>query len=260
MVLTGLSEGPPLLFGVPIEPLTMDGTVARCRAMIEAGIPVHHVSLNASKTVLMQDCPRLFAIVRDAGLVSADGQSVVWAARALGVRLPERVAGIDLMGRLLALAEVEGWPVFFLGAAQPVLSTFEQVVRTRLPRLRIAGSHHGYFDDDGRVAEAIARSGARLLFVAMPSPRKEYFLADRMSSLGPVFAMGVGGSFDVWAGLIRRAPRWVQRAGLEWLYRLLQEPGRMWRRYLVGNLRFAGLVVRAALRPPRHSPGDSGPC
>ena len=244
------------LFGVRLDLLTMQQTVERCRDLIEAKRPVQHVVINAGKAVMMQNVPGLREIVQNCDLVNADGQSVVWAGRLLGIAVPERVTGIDLMGKLLALAENEGYPVFFLGATQEVLDIFVTEVRRRLPRLQIAGARNGYFGSDAgadaEVAAEVAASGARLLMVAMSSPRKEFFLAEQLPKMGPVFAMGVGGSFDVWAGKTRRAPAWMQRAGLEWFYRFLQEPRRMWKRYLVGNTRFMLLVLkeRSALRRP----------
>jgi N-acetylglucosaminyldiphosphoundecaprenol N-acetyl-beta-D-mannosaminyltransferase len=231
------------LFGVALDPLTMDETLAHCRRLIEARTPVQHVVLNAGKVVQMADDPGLREIIRNCALVNADGISVVWAGRLLGVPIPERVTGIDLMERLLAVAAVEAWPVFFLGARREVLEEFVRVVRQRHPDLPLAGYRHGYFSDDRAVAEEIAASGARLLFVGISSPRKERFVAENLSRLGPVFAMGVGGSFDVWAGRTRRAPSWMQRIGLEWLYRLLLEPRRMWKRYLIGNVRFLRMVL-----------------
>lgn len=242
-----LSTSSPLrsgLFGVSVDCLTMEETVARCIALIRSRSAAHHVVLNAGKVVLMTDHPRLREAIRRSDLVSADGQAIVWASRWLGTRLPERVTGIDLMERLLVEAERNQWAVYLLGATPQILAKFGEVVRRRLPGLAIAGAHHGYFEDDARMASEVRDSGARLLFVAMPSPRKEYFIADQADRLGPIFTMGVGGSFDVWAGLTRRAPLWMQRAGLEWFYRLLQEPRRMWRRYLVGNFRFVVLVLR----------------
>lgn len=229
----------------------MDRAVADCRAAIEARRPTQHVVLNAGKVVRMRDDPELRRIVADCAPVHADGMAVVWAGRLLGVPFPERIAGIDLMGRLLAAAEGAGWPVYFLGARDEVLAAFEAEVRRRHPRLVVAGCRNGYFDDDAAVADTIAASGARLLFVGMPSPRKERFLFAQRERLGALFAMGVGGSFDVWAGRVRRAPRWMQRSGLEWSFRLIQEPGRLWRRYLVGNLRFAWIVAaqRLSRRP-----------
>jgi N-acetylglucosaminyldiphosphoundecaprenol N-acetyl-beta-D-mannosaminyltransferase len=238
----------PTLFGVPVDLLTMDETVAGCRELIESQRPAQHVVLNAAKAVMLEDVPGLREIVSRCDLVSIDGQGVVWAGRLLGLRVPERVAGIDLMGRLIAECEASGWPVYFLGAREEVLVAFLDEVRRRHPRLAIAGARNGYFSDDAEVAAEVAAAGTRVLFVGISSPRKETFLAARLPSMGAVFAMGVGGSFDVWAGLVRRAPEWMQRIGLEWLYRLAQEPRRMWRRYLVGNARFAALVLRRLAR------------
>ncbi len=236
--------GRPLLFGVPVDPLTMEETLVRCVGLIESGEPVQHVVTNAGKVVLMEDDARLRQIITACPVNNADGMSIVWAGRVLGVPFPERVTGIDLMADLLAAAEREGWPVFFLGARENVLQAFGGVVRERYPQLRVAGAYHGYFEDDERVADAIAASGARLLFVAMPSPRKEYFIAEQLGRMGNVFAMGVGGSFDVWSGVCKRAPRWMQKAGLEWLFRLIQEPRKMWRRTLIGGVRFTRLFLR----------------
>jgi N-acetylglucosaminyldiphosphoundecaprenol N-acetyl-beta-D-mannosaminyltransferase len=232
------------LFGVPLDLLTMEETVAACAALVESGRPAEHVSLNAGKVVMMRDVPGLRDAVAGCDLSSADGQSVVWAGRLCGLDVPERVAGIDLMGELIDLAAHRGWPVYFLGARAEVLERFIEGVRHSHPALVIAGVRDGYFDDDAAVAEAVRVSGARLLFVGISSPRKELFLAERLASIGPVLAVGVGGSFDVWAGLTSRAPVWMQRSGLEWLYRFGQEPRRMWKRYLVGNARFVVMTVR----------------
>ena len=232
------------IFGVPLDLLTMDETVERASELVESGRAVQHVVINAGKVVMMHDDPALREIIAACDLVNADGQSIVWAGRALGIPVPERVAGIDLMDRLLERAAERGWPVYFLGARQEVLDACVARLAERYPTLKFAGARNGYFDDDAEVAAAVRASGARLLFVGISSPRKERFLSERLPEMGPVFAMGVGGSFDVIAGLTRRAPAWMQRAGLEWFYRFAQEPGRMWRRYLVGNLRFLGLVLR----------------
>jgi len=239
----------PTFLSVPLDPLTMDETVARCRELILSGRAAQHVVLNAGKCVLMHDEPDVAAIVRRCDLVNADGQGVVWAARFLGIAVPERVAGIDLMGRLLALCENERWPVYFFGATAEVLEAFTAEVARRHPGLLVAGRRDGYFraDEEGAIAEAIRASGARLVLVAFSSPMKERFLARHLPRMGPQLSVGVGGSFDVWAGKVSRAPAWMQRAGLEWLHRFAQEPRRMWRRYLVGNARFAWIVFRAKL-------------
>lgn len=239
------------LMGVPLDLLTMEQTVLRCEQLIAAEEAVQHVVVNAGKYVLMRDQPRLREIVSRCALINADGMSVVWAGRLLGHAVPERVTGIDLMARLLELAESRQWPVFFLGARGDVLGQFVEIVTDRYPLLEVAGYRDGYFEDDASVAELIRRSGARMLFIGMPSPRKEYFTDEQLCRMGPVFVMGVGGTFDVWAGRTRRAPAWMQRVGLEWLYRFAQEPRRMWRRYLFGNARFLGMVASERMRHVR---------
>lgn len=232
------------LLGVPLDLLTMRQSVEACTVLVESGVAAQHVVVNAGKYVQMADDERLRSIVTRCALVNADGMSVVWAGRLLGLPVPERVTGIDLMAELLAVAESRSWPVYFLGAKADVLDRFIERVRALHPGLTVAGACHGYFDDDDAAASEVCGSGARLLFVAMPTPRKEFFLDDQLKSLGPVLAVGVGGSFDVWAGVTTRAPEWMQRAGMEWLYRFVQEPRRMWRRYIIGNARFVAMVAR----------------
>jgi len=225
----------------------MDEAVARCEAAIATRAYLQHMSVNANKFAGMHGDPELREMVRSCGLVTADGQSVVWGTRLLGARLPERVAGIDLMTRLLEAADREGYAIFVLGAKREVLDTAMAKIRERYPGLAIAGARDGYYEDDeaAEVCDEIRASGADMLFVAMSSPRKEYFLGERGPSLGVPFAMGVGGSIDVIAGLTRRAPEALQRAGLEWAYRLAQEPRRLAHRYLKTNARFALMVLKA---------------
>ncbi len=241
------------IFGVPLDMLTMDESVERCTELIELGQPAQHVVINAGKVAMMHELPHLKEIIARCQMVNADGQSIVWASRLKGHAVPERVAGIDLMHRLLERAEQRGWPTYFLGAKEEVLQACVDVLRGRYPELAIAGYRNGYFDDDRAVAEQIREAGTRLLFVGISSPRKEEFLCQHLKHMGPVFAMGVGGSFDVVAGLTKRAPVWMQKVGLEWAYRLGQEPRRMWKRYLFGNARFINLVMKEERRrTPRN--------
>lgn len=242
------------VLGCEINALSLEQTIAAVAAIVSRGVPVQHCVVNAAKLVAMRDDPELRRIVLECPIVNADGQAVVWAARLLGVRLPERVAGIDLFYALLEWAADAGHPVFFLGATDQVLRQAIARAIDCFPALIVAGSQHGFFtaaDEDAVVAH-IRASGADLLFVGMPSPRKEYWLARRLGRLGVPFAMGVGGSFDVLAGKVRRAPNWMQRLGLEWFFRFAQEPGRMWRRYLVGNMRFAFMVQQEWKSKRRH--------
>lgn len=245
-------EGPARvqLFGVPVDALTMDETVEKVRRMVSEGGSYQHVCVNAAKLVEVERDPALADIIRSCDLVSADGASVVWASRILGQPLPERVAGIDLFERLVGAAAADGESVYFLGARQHVVETVVDVFTTRHPTLRVAGSHDGYWSDDEEAAlvEEIRAARPTYLFLAIPSPRKERWLNTYRERLGIPFVMGVGGSFDVVSGNVSRAPRVVQRLGMEWAWRVGQEPRRMWRRYLFGNAAFLSMTARAFLR------------
>jgi N-acetylglucosaminyldiphosphoundecaprenol N-acetyl-beta-D-mannosaminyltransferase len=234
------------LLGTEVDALTFRQTIVEVDRLVRQGTPVQHCVLNASKIVLLHHDPRLRDIVASCALVNADGQSVVWASRLLGSALPERVTGVDLFHALLGLAERGGYGVYFLGATEEVVRDVVARASREHVSLTVCGWRNGYWDaaQDGEVVQAIRSAAPDILFVGIPSPRKEYWLAQYLTALGVPFSMGVGGTFDVYAGRTKRAPRWMQRAGLEWAFRLLQEPARMWRRYLVGNLEFAAIVLR----------------
>lgn len=248
------------LLGCPIDVVDMQEAVARCEAAIAAGEYLQQASVNAAKVVSTCQDEALSAMLAESGLVTADGQSIVWAARLLGVPLPERVAGIDLMLRLLALAAADGHRIYVLGARREVLDSALEHLRARYPGLAVAGARDGYYDDSEleEVCEEIRAAHADLLFVAMSSPRKEHFLGAYGASLGVGFAMGVGGSIDVIAGVTQRAPRLLQRLGLEWAYRLAQEPRRLAGRYLRTNLRFAWLVLKELVTRRGSEAGVAG--
>jgi N-acetylglucosaminyldiphosphoundecaprenol N-acetyl-beta-D-mannosaminyltransferase len=234
------------IFGLTVDALTMDETIDAVDALIAAGGVHQHVVVNVSKVVQAERDPSLRAIINSCDLVNADGQPIVWAARLLGERLPARVTGIDLMSRLFARAEEAGYSVYLLGARQHVVDRVVRRLRREHPRLVIAGSHDGYWTpaEEASVVAEIAASKPTILFLAIPSPAKERFLARWKGQVGAPFTMGVGGSFDVYSGLIRRAPMWLQRLGLEWLFRTAQEPRRMWRRYVRDGMRFIVILAR----------------
>jgi N-acetylglucosaminyldiphosphoundecaprenol N-acetyl-beta-D-mannosaminyltransferase len=223
------------------------------------------VVINVDKIVKSARDPQLARIIERCDLVSADGVPVVWASRLLGKPLKERVTGIDLFFELLGRAEQAGWRVYFLGARDAVLQETVRRAQARHPALQIAGARHGYWspDEEDGVVQQIAEAKADLLFVAISSPTKEEFLARHQATMDVPFAMGVGGSFDVMAGLTRRAPRWMQRIGMEWFYRFLQEPRRMFRRYFIEDMDFLRLLVLALIarigEPPVVVPGKVHP-
>ncbi|GAA3662831.1 hypothetical protein GCM10022224_028520 [Nonomuraea antimicrobica] len=234
------------VFGTVLDALTMSQVIARCVAAVAAHQRLTIGVVNAAKVVNMRTDLALRQSVLDSDLVLADGQSVVWAARVLGHRVPERVAGIDLFTELMAEGGRRGYRAYFLGATEEVLVRLLAEVRLRYPGLAVAGSRDGYFtvEESAEVAAEIAASGAELLFLGITSPKKEIFIREWGESTRARIVHGVGGSFDVLAGRTRRAPLRWQRLGLEWLYRALQEPLRLGPRYARTNGRFLLLVVR----------------
>jgi len=236
------------LFGVPVDGLTMDETVAAARRLVRTGTPHQHVVLNAAKVVAIERDPALRAVIAGCDLVNADGTSIVWASRFLGRPLPERVAGIDLFLRLVEAAAADGTSVYLLGATQEVVDASVEILIDWFPGLRVAGHRNGFWDDDQEVVAAIRSAQPDYLFLAIPSPRKEFWLSEHLEALGVPFVMGVGGSFDVVAGKVSRAPLILQRLGLEWTWRVGQEPRRMWKRYLVGNTAFVRMMLRERRR------------
>jgi N-acetylglucosaminyldiphosphoundecaprenol N-acetyl-beta-D-mannosaminyltransferase len=232
--------------GVPIDILSLKETVDIADKSMSRRQRRQHVALNVAKFVKMRQQPELWRDVVESDIVGIDGMGILWGCRLLGVRAHERVAGIDLFKEILGLCNRKGFRPFFLGATDGVLQKMMFNLRAEFPNLQIAGWHNGYFEpkDDAGVVESIRRSGADCLFLALPTPRKERLLAQYKDEFGAPFVMGVGGSFDVLAGAVSRAPLWMQNAGLEWFYRLSQEPRRMLWRYLSTNVSFANLLIR----------------
>jgi N-acetylglucosaminyldiphosphoundecaprenol N-acetyl-beta-D-mannosaminyltransferase len=230
---------------VPLDLLSFAEVEAIACHAIDSRRPVAHCSLNALKVVEARKDKEIKELLSHFDLITPDGMSIVWGLRLLGKGRVEQVAGVELMHRLLKLGASSRWRIFLLGAEAEVAAAAGRRVEASFPGVRIVGVQHGYFalSEEPRVADEIRRSQADLLFVGMPSPRKEQFLFRYRETMNVPFAMGVGGGLDILAGKTRRAPIWMQRSGLEWSYRVLQEPRRLAGRYLVTNLRFAGLLV-----------------
>lgn len=239
----------------PVDVLTMDETLARVEQAILQRSPLQHVVVNAAKLVNMRKDEKLRQSVVSSDVINADGQSVVWASRFLRKPLPERVAGIDLMQRIVELSARNNYRIFFFGAKEEVVSKVAEMYSQQYSSGIIAGYRNGYFskDEEPAIAQQIADSKADVLFVAISSPKKEIFLNTYRELLQIPFVMGVGGSFDVVAGLTKRAPQWMQNTGLEWFYRFLQEPRRLWKRYLVTNSLFLYYVLKEKMRSRRQT-------
>jgi N-acetylglucosaminyldiphosphoundecaprenol N-acetyl-beta-D-mannosaminyltransferase len=249
-----LAERRREFLGSPMHVLTMPETLALADEAMASRRPLHHTVVNVAKLVNMKQNAELREDVASADLINVDGAGVVWGARLCGVEVPERVAGVDIMTNLFALCARNGYRPYLLGAERHVLQAVDRQLAKDYPDLMVAGMQDGYFkpEDEAAVVEAINASKADCLFVAMPTPRKERFLKQYRDALTPSFVMGVGGSFDVYGGKVARAPVLVQKLGFEWLFRVAQEPRRLWRRYYETNTAYVGLLWRE-LRQRRRS-------
>lgn len=236
--------------GCPIDSLNMDQTIAHIEQFIKDRRSSQHVCVNAAKIVAMQKDSFLRQIIASCDLISADGVPIVWASRLLGNPLPCRVNGTDLFENLVELCSRKGYRPFFFGAREWVVERVIQNFKTKYPNLDIAGFRNGYYTDEEEtgIAEMIRDSNADMLFVGFSSPMKEKFLRLWLHVMQVPFCMGVGGSFDVIASKTKRAPKWMQKYGMEWFYRILQEPRRMWKRYAKTNPVFAWMVLREYLK------------
>lgn len=227
------------------DPLTADQLVGEVMNTIRAGRRGVVCTVNVAILMMMRSDARLQHFIDASRWTVADGQPLVWASRLGPSPLPERVTGIDLIDLLCARAAREGVGVYFLGAGAETVRRVAETLRLRHPGVRIAGYANGYFRPEDHAARArdVAGSGAAIVFVGMGVPRQEVFIEEQWDRLGANVVVGVGGSFDVIAGLRKRAPPFLQRAGLEWAYRLAQEPRRLFRRYLLTNCQFLVLMI-----------------
>jgi N-acetylglucosaminyldiphosphoundecaprenol N-acetyl-beta-D-mannosaminyltransferase len=234
------------LFDLPVDVMSHDETVRLAVEAMETGRRCQHVALNVAKLVNARTDPQLERDIRASDIVGIDGMGIVYAMRALGHRVPHRVSGADLFMSLMAECAERQLRPFLLGATPAILDGAVEKLRRQFPGLQFAGRHHGYFsrDQEQDVCALIRTSGAHALFVAMPTPRKERFMNRHRDSLSVPFIMGIGGTLDVVAGYVQRAPRFIQSIGFEWAYRLAQEPRRLAWRYLRTNVIFGGLLLR----------------
>lgn len=238
------------MMGCQIDNLTMEETLQTIEGFIHSGQPHQHVVVNVDKLVKASRDPELRRIINECALINVDGMPVVWASRFLGKGLKERVAGVDLFEALMKRSAEKGWRVFLLGAREVVVSGVRTLYAQKYPRLVFAGYRNGYWqlEEEAGVVAQIKEARADLLFVAISSPKKEHFLGRYQAEMKIPFAMGVGGTFDVAVGKVKRAPVWMQNTGLEWFYRFLQEPRRMFKRYFVDDMAFFWLLLKEAVR------------
>ena len=219
------------ILGVPVHPYTMKGAVEKILERVSQSKKTFVVTANAEIIMMGQSDDEYMEILNNAALVLPDGAGTVWAGRKLGYEVPERVAGYDLFLNLMTEAAQKKLKVFFFGSAPGVAEEAKQKCEILYPGVSIVGCRDGYFKEEDNLAivEEINNSGADLLFVALGAPKQEKWLAKFQDILKPSLLMGIGGSFDVVAGKMERAPKWMQDASLEWLFRLYKQPSRLGR-------------------------------
>ena len=235
---------------IPVDALTMQQTIDLIDKAIKEKRSIHHVVINAVKVAKAQKDNVLKDSIINCDIINADGMGIIWASHILNKPLPERVAGIDLMKELVKLAAEKKYRMFFLGAEEETVKSVVNIYTNLYGKEIIAGYRNGYFnkEEEPMIAKQISDSNANILFVAITSPKKEIFLNTYKSIINIPLIMGVGGSFDVISGYVKRAPLWMQKWGMEWFYRVIQEPRRMWKRYLYGNSIFIYLVLKEKMK------------
>jgi N-acetylglucosaminyldiphosphoundecaprenol N-acetyl-beta-D-mannosaminyltransferase len=240
-------QRPPSLeiFGCRVDRVTMTDVLTHCRAFLREGGPHYVVTADTSGIVIAQDDPEHKRIMNAADLVTPDSIGVVWASRKFGAPVPERVPGVDTMEALCRMAAAESYRIFLFGAAPGVADTAARNLTARFPGLIVAGTRNGFFtpQDEPTILEQIRAAQPDILFVAFGIPKQEKWIAAHLAETGAKLAMGVGGSFDAFAGTVKRAPKIVQRLHVEWLWRTLANPKKI--RKAMTLPRFAMMVLRA---------------
>lgn len=229
-----------------IDVLDMKETVELVDEYIKTNTPLHLMGVNADKINELNSNSLMKEIVNKCGIINADGASVVLASKLLKKKLPERVAGVDLMIELVKLCCEKNYSIYLLGAKQSVVEQTRDVLMDKYSNLNIKGIHNGYFKEEqwDNISKELKKLKPDIVFVGITSPTKEYLIEYLQNDGNKSVFMGVGGSFDVISGNIPRAPKWMQKCNLEWLFRVIQEPRRLFKRYFVGNLKFIKLVIK----------------
>lgn len=263
------SDFRPIIFGMPFDALTEEGALDRIFELAKAPLGERGcriaVTVNVDFVVnTWRACsaaprdPELAAVLRRAELSVADGMPLVWLSRLLGTPLPERVAGSDLVPMIAERAARDGVKLYFLGGAEEYTCRAAEILRERCPGLEIVGIDTPFVkldapdaaELDREICRKINDSGASILLVGFGNPKQELWLERNRSNLKCGIAIGIGGTFNFIAGAVKRAPQWMRRTGTEWIYRVIQEPGRLWKRYFIGLLKFNCMVLGAVLNRP----------
>ncbi len=220
------------VLGVKVHTLTFEQTINRIQQYIEGRKPRMVITLGTEMVMMAQKNEEFISVVNGCDLICADAVGIVWALRRKGFPIEEKVAGIDILEKLCSLSGTKGWRLYFLGAGEGIAEEAVQNLQKRYPDMIVAGVSHGFFTDDDAIVEKIRASSPDILFIALGSPKQEFWFVKHGEKLGVPVGIGVGGSFDVLSGKLKRSPQWMIKFGLEWLYRLYLQPWR-WKRMLV---------------------------
>ncbi|MDD4801338.1 MAG: WecB/TagA/CpsF family glycosyltransferase [Syntrophomonas sp.] len=233
------------ILGCRVDLVTTAEAVSAIKDLIDKQQPAHIITLNAEIAYQAYYNSELKNIINSAEVVTPDGIGIVWAGRELGYKFQERVAGIDLFYRLCQEATREDWKIYLLGSAPGVAEKAASKLTAAYPGLKICGIHHGYFKDEDMpaIVQEIGKAAPHILFVALGAPKQEFWIKNYKDQLSVPVCIGVGGSLDVIAGLKQRAPDWIIKLNLEWLYRLASEPSRIQRQLVLPK--FVGLILKS---------------
>ncbi|MEK6691949.1 MAG: WecB/TagA/CpsF family glycosyltransferase [Nitrospirota bacterium] len=238
------------ILGIELDNLGLEDVLKRIEDFISEGIPRYVITSNVDHLILKGEDRVFEEAYKNASLVVPDGAPLLWASRFLGNPLRGRVNGTDLFLKISELSAKKGYSIFLLGAEYDVAEKTAMVLRDKYPGLRVAGTYSPYFGfekdrvENEMIVRLIRESRPDILFTALGSPKGEKWIYRYYKSLGVPLSLNVGASFDFVSGRVKRAPIWMQRNGLEWLWRLFKEPGRLWRRYLIRDIGFFYLVFR----------------
>ena len=240
--------------GIKINNLNMQEAINKIEALIKEGRPSYIVTPNAAHIVLLQKDAEFRKVYENAALVLADGMPLIWVSKFLGVPLKEKISGSDLVPKLCEVSAKKGFKVFLLGGRPNAALKSAKNLKKKYSGLQIAGIYSPPFGfekdktENDTIIKMIVRSKPDILFIGLGAPKQEKWIYAHYKELNIPVSIGVGGTFDFVAGIVKRAPKWMQEVGLEWFFRFLQEPKRLWKRYLIGNTIFTWLVLKTLFK------------
>ena len=245
-----MSRGRIHFLGCKVDRYDFEETIAKIEEYMQGTEAAQVVTLNPEMVMNAREDEQLRELIGTAQIITPDGISIVWATKKFGDPVRERITGVDLMERLCREAAANGWRVFLLGAAPGVAEKAALNLQRKYPGLQVAGTHDGYFkeEESPEIVRQMKDGHTDILFVGMGAPKQEFWIRRNMWMTGARVSMGVGGSFDVFSGLKKRAPEWTIRLHIEWLYRLLSEPSRIKRQIVLPK--FAWLVIKESMKSP----------